>query len=90
MGGEMRMIVDYRALNKVTTKTLRFPLPRIDGLFDKLQGPQWFTSLDAASGVHQILLQETDQSLLPDFHLATTSSGYCPLASPMYQPHSKP
>ncbi len=54
------MVIDYRALNKLTIKN-RFPLPRIDDLFDKLQGSQYFTSLDAASGFHQILLQESDR-----------------------------
>ncbi len=38
-GGELRMVIDYRALNKLTIKN-RFPLPRIDDLFDKLQGSQ--------------------------------------------------
>ena len=59
-GGDLRMVIDYRALNKLTVKN-RFPLPRIDDLFDKLQGSQYFTSLDAASGFHQILLQESDR-----------------------------
>ncbi len=59
-GGELRMVIDYRALNKLTIKN-RFPLPRTDDLFDKLQGSQYFTSLDAASGFHQILLQESDR-----------------------------
>ncbi len=59
-GGELRMIIDYCALNKLTIKN-RFPLPRIDDLFDKLHGSQYFTSLDAASGFHQILLQESDR-----------------------------
>ncbi len=59
-GGELRMVIDYRALNEVTIKN-RFPLPRIDDLFDKLQGSQYFTSLDAAFGFHQILLQESDR-----------------------------
>ena len=59
-GGALRMVIDYRALNKLTVKN-RYPLPRIDDLFDKLQGSQYFTSLDAASGFHQILLQESDR-----------------------------
>ncbi len=55
--GELRMVIDYRALNKLTIKS-RFPLPRIDDLFAKLHGTQYFTSLDATSGFHQILLRE--------------------------------
>ena len=40
---------DYRALNKMAVKN-RYPLPRIDNLFDKLFGAQYFSRLDAASG----------------------------------------
>lgn len=58
--GSLRMVVDYRALNKLTVKN-RYPLPRIDDLFDKLHGAKYFSSLDAASGFHQILLKEEDR-----------------------------
>ena len=58
--GELRMVVDYRALNKLTAKN-RYPLPRIDHLFDKLHGAQYFTRLYAASGFHQILLKPDDR-----------------------------
>ena len=58
--GELRMVVDYRALNKVTVKN-RYPLPRIDDLFDKLFGAKYFSCLDAASGFHQILLKDDDK-----------------------------
>ena len=52
--------MDYRALNKLTVKN-RYPLPRIDDLFDKLHGAKYFSSLGAASGFHQILLKEKDR-----------------------------
>ena len=58
--GDLRMVVDYRALNKITVKN-RYPLPRIDDLFDKLFGAQYFSCLDAASGFHQILLKDEDK-----------------------------
>jgi len=58
--GDLRMVVDYRALNKITVKS-RYPLPRIDDLFDKLFGAQYFSCLDAASGFHQILLKDEDK-----------------------------
>ena len=53
------MVVDYRALNKITVKN-RYPLPRIDDLFDRLFGAKYFSLLDAASGFHQILLKDDD------------------------------
>ena len=56
--GELEMVIDYQALNLMTDKN-RYPLPRIDDLSDKLQGSQFFTSLDAGSSFHQILLQES-------------------------------
>ena len=55
--GELKMVVDYRALNKITVKN-RYPLPRIDDLFDKLFGAQYFSCLDAASGFPQVLLKD--------------------------------
>ena len=58
--GDLSMVVDYRALNKITVKN-RYPLPRIDDLFDRLFGPQYFSCLDAASGFHQILLKDEDK-----------------------------
>nr|CAI5836698.1 unnamed protein product [Callosobruchus analis] len=51
--GEMRMCVDYRALNAKTVKDC-YPLPRIDDHLERLRGCQYFTSLDMASGYHQI------------------------------------
>ena len=57
--GSLRMCVDYRALNKNTIKN-RYALPRIDDLIDKLQGAQYFTSLDLAQGYHQIRITPED------------------------------
>ncbi|CAI7770301.1 unnamed protein product [Closterium sp. NIES-53] len=58
-GGGLRMCVDYRALNKITIKN-RYPLPRIEDLFDRLQGAQWFSALDLAQGYHQLRITEDD------------------------------
>ncbi|KAJ9565973.1 hypothetical protein OSB04_001939 [Centaurea solstitialis] len=54
-----RMCVDYRELNKVTIKN-RYPLPRIDDLFDQLQGAAWFSKIDLRSGYHQLKVKEAD------------------------------
>jgi len=47
--GSMRLYVDYWELNKVTIKN-RYPLPRIDDLFDQLQGSCVFSNIDLRSG----------------------------------------
>jgi hypothetical protein len=51
--GEPRLVVDFRALNRITVKD-RFPLPRIDDQIDLLSHSNWFTTLDMAAGFHQI------------------------------------
>nr|XP_043639339.1 uncharacterized protein LOC122610413 [Erigeron canadensis] len=57
--GSMRMCIDYRELNKLTVKN-RYPLPRIDDLFDQLQGASYFSKIDLRSGYHQICVQDGD------------------------------
>nr|GFC14548.1 putative reverse transcriptase domain-containing protein [Tanacetum cinerariifolium] len=54
-----RMCIDYRKLNKLTTKN-RYPLPRIDDVFDKLQGSQYFSKINLRSGYHQLRVHEDD------------------------------
>ncbi|KAJ9539354.1 hypothetical protein OSB04_032087 [Centaurea solstitialis] len=61
MDGSLRMCIDYRELNKVTIKN-RYPLPRIDDLFDQLQGAAWFSKIDLRSGYHQLKVKEADVS----------------------------
>ncbi|KAD6795610.1 hypothetical protein E3N88_06506 [Mikania micrantha] len=57
--GSMRMCIDYRGLNKVTVKN-RYPLPRIDDLFDQLQGSSYFSKIDLRSGYHRVRVNEED------------------------------
>ncbi|GJU55496.1 putative reverse transcriptase domain-containing protein [Tanacetum coccineum] len=57
--GSFRMCIDYRELNKLTIKN-RYPLPRIDGLFDQLQGSQYYSKIDLRSGYHQLRVHEDD------------------------------
>ncbi|KAI3825123.1 hypothetical protein L1987_06599 [Smallanthus sonchifolius] len=57
--GSMRMCIDYRELNKLTIKNI-YTLPRIDDLFDKLQGAKYFSKIDLRSGYYQLKVQEED------------------------------
>ncbi|KAJ0494330.1 putative nucleotidyltransferase, Ribonuclease H [Helianthus annuus] len=57
--GTMRLCIDYRELNKITIRN-RYPLPRIDDLFDQLQGAKLFSKIDLRSGYHQLKIKDTD------------------------------
>ncbi|KAL0553782.1 hypothetical protein IC582_007686 [Cucumis melo] len=57
--GSMRLCIDYRELNKVTVKN-RYPLPRIDDLFDQLQGATVFSKIDLRLGYHQLRIKDED------------------------------
>ncbi|GKC42811.1 putative reverse transcriptase domain-containing protein [Tanacetum coccineum] len=55
--GSIWMCIDYRELNKLTVKN-RYPLPRIDDLFDQLQGSSVYSKIDLWSGYHQLRVRE--------------------------------
>jgi hypothetical protein len=57
--GTQRLCVDYRALNEVTVKN-KYPLPRIDDLFDQLWGACVFSKINLRSGYHQLKVRECD------------------------------
>nr|GEV50356.1 hypothetical protein [Tanacetum cinerariifolium] len=57
--GSFRMCIDYPELNKLTVKN-RYPLPRIDDLFDQLHGPSIYSKIDLRSGYHQLRVREQD------------------------------
>jgi hypothetical protein len=54
-----RMCVDYRSLNEVTIKN-KYPLPRIEDLFDQMKRSSVFSKIDLRSGYHQLKIRESD------------------------------
>jgi hypothetical protein len=57
--GSRRMCVDYRSLNEVTIKN-KYPLPRIEDLFDQMRGAKVFSKIDLRSGYHQLKIRTKD------------------------------
>ena len=86
--GSLRMCVDYRQLNDVTIKN-KYPLPRIDDLFDQLSGAKVFSKIDLRIGYHQLKIKKEyipkTASLLGTVFM---NIQLCPLVSPMPLPSS--
>ena len=59
--GTLILCIDYRQLNKVTVRN-KYPLPRIDDLFDQLRGEKLFSKIDLRSGYHQVRIKNEDIS----------------------------
>ena len=57
--GTLRLCIDYRQLNKVTMNN-KYPLPRIDDLFDQMRGAKVFSKIDLRSGYHQVRIKDED------------------------------
>ncbi|RVW60606.1 Retrovirus-related Pol polyprotein from transposon 17.6 [Vitis vinifera] len=60
-GWHTKLCIDYRKLNRVTVKN-KYPLPRIDDLFDQLKGAKYFSKIDLRTGYHQLRVREEDVS----------------------------
>jgi hypothetical protein len=57
--GSLRLCIDYRDLNHAIVKN-RYPMPRIDDLFDQMKGAAVFSKIDLGSGYHQLRIKEGD------------------------------
>ena len=59
--GTFKMCIDYHKMNKLTIKN-RYPLPRIDDLFDQFRGASVFSKIDLRTGYHQLRIKDEDIS----------------------------
>ena len=64
--GKVRMVIDYRALNKLTVKDA-YPMPKIQDIMDYLKGTKWFTGIDCVQAFHQVPMADERSKDLTTF-----------------------
>ncbi|MCO5580910.1 hypothetical protein L7F22_034783 [Adiantum nelumboides] len=97
--GTYHICVDYRALNRITIND-RFPVPRVEDLFDKLQGSTYFSRIELKSGYHQIRIVDEDivktafrttfglyEYLVMPFGLTNAPSTFNRMMERIFRPH---
>jgi len=95
----MRLCVDYRELNAISIKN-RYPLPRINDLFDQLKGSCIFSKIDLRSGYHQLKIKPKDvtksafrtksghfEFLVISFRLTNAPTTFMDLMNQVFQPY---